>query len=411
MEVGLEQEATKSFKKRGKNMKDFKYYTPTFVRFGKGTENETGELLKRFGAHSVLVIYGSDRVVESGLIGEILDQMDELGIAHAELGGVVPNPRLSKVREGISIGKEKNADFVLAVGGGSVIDTAKAVGYGLPDDGDVWDFYKKIRKPVTAVPVGCVLTLSATGSVMSDSSVISNLETGEKLGLNSDLCRPAFAVMNPQLTMSVGPYQTASGSTDIMMHTMERYFNKEGNLGLTDMIAKGVVKTIMENTPKVLEDPDDYDARAEIMWAEALSHNGLTGCGGDGGDWACHKIQHELSAMYDVAHGAGLAAIWGTWARYVYREIPDRFYKFAVDIMDVEPSEDREAVILEGIRRTEEFFRSIGMPVSIRELGPDPDEEALNALADNCSRSVGGSIGSARKLFRDDFYNIYKQAL
>ena len=196
-----------------------------------------------------------------------------------------------------------------------------------------------------------------------------------------------------------------------MMHTMERYFNKEGNLGLTDMIAKGVVKTIMENTPKVLEDPDDYDARAEIMWAEALSHNGLTGCGGDGGDWACHKIQHELSAMYDVAHGAGLAAIWGTWARYVYREIPDRFYKFAVDIMDVEPSEDREAVILEGIRRTEEFFRSIGMPVSIRELGPDPDEEALNALADNCSRSVGGSIGSARKLFRDDFYNIYKQAL
>ncbi|MBQ7703698.1 MAG: iron-containing alcohol dehydrogenase, partial [Firmicutes bacterium] len=389
-------------------MKNFKYYTPTFVRFGKGTENETGELLKKFGAHRVLVLYGSDRVKESGLLGDILEQMDELGIAHVELGGVVPNPRLSKVREGIALGKENNVDFVLAVGGGSVVDTAKAVGYGLPDDGDVWDFYKKFRKPETAVPVGAVLTLSATGSVMSDSSVISNQETGEKLGVNSDLCRPAFAVMDPQLTMSVSPYQTAAGSTDIMMHTLERYFNQEGNLGLTDMIAKGVLKTVMENTPKALEDPENYEARAEIMWAEALSHNGLTGCGSDGGDWACHKMEHELSAMYDVAHGAGLAAIWGTWARYVYRNLPDRFYKYAVDVMDVEPSDDREAVILKGIERTEDFFMSIGMPVSIRELGPDPDEDALNALADNCARSVGGSVGSAMKLQRDDMYNIFK---
>ena len=392
-------------------MKDFKYYTPTFVRFGKGTENETGDLLKRFGAHSVLVIYGSDRVVENGLIGEILDQMDELGIAHIELGGVVPNPRLSKVREGIAMAKANDVDFVLAVGGGSVIDTAKAVGYGIPDEGDVWDFYKKIRKPVTAVPVGCVLTLSATGSVMSDSSVISNTDTDEKLGVNSDLCRPAFAIMDPQLTMSVGPYQTAAGSTDIMMHTMERYFNKEGNMEITDMIARDVIKTVMENTPKALEDPENYEARAEIMWAEALSHNGLTGCGSDGGDWACHKMEHELSALYDVAHGAGLAAIWGTWARYVKDDLPDRFYKFAVDVMDVEPSDDRDAVIEEGIARTENFFRSIGMPTSIRGLGVEPNEEALNLLADHCARSMGGSVGSAKKLFRDDMYNIYKQAL
>jgi len=392
-------------------MKDFKYYTPTFVRFGKGTENETGELLKRFGAHSVLVLYGSERVVESGLLGGILDQMDELGITHIQLGGVVPNPRLSKVREGIALGKENNVDFVLAVGGGSVIDTAKAVGYGLPDEGDVWDFYKKIRKPVTAVPVGCVLTLSATGSVMSDSSVISNEETGEKLGVNSDLCRPCFAVMDPQLTMSVGRYQTAAGSTDIIMHTLERFFNKEGNLDLTDMIAGSVIRTVMANTPKALEDPENYEARAEIMWAEALSHNGLTGCGGDGGDWACHKMEHELSAMYDVAHGAGLAAIWGTWARYVYKDLPDRFYKFAVDIMDVEPEEDKEKVILKGIEKMEGFFSSIGMPLSIRQLGPDPDEEALNALADNCERSVGGAVGSARRLNREDMYNIYKLAL
>ncbi len=396
---------------KGIKMKDFKYYTPTFVRFGKGTENETGDLLERFGAHTVLVLYGSGRVVESGLIGSILDQMDELGISHAELGGVVPNPRLSTVRRAIALGKEINADFILAVGGGSVIDTAKAVGYGIPDEGDVWDLYKKLRVPETAVPVGCVLTLSATGSVMSDSSVISNEETCEKLGLNSDLSRPAFAVMDPQLTTSVGPYQTASGSTDIMMHTMERYFNKEGGLELTDMIAKGIIRTIMDNTPKALEDPENYDARAEIMWAEALSHNGLTGCGGDGGDWSCHKIQHELSAQYDVAHGAGLAAIWGTWARYVYRDLPERFYKFAVDIMDVGPSEDREAVIIRGIEKTEEFFRSIGMPTSIRELGPDPTEEELNIMADRCERSVGGSIGSVRRLYRDDFYNIYKQAL
>lgn len=392
-------------------MKGFKYYTPTEVRFGKGTELKAGEMLKKYGATRVFVHYGSERIVENGLLGKILKTLDENGIAHVELGGVVPNPRLSKVREGIALAKEFGADFLFGVGGGSVLDSLKAIGYGLANEGDVWDLYEHTRKPEASMPIGFVLTLSATGSVMSDSSVITNEDGWKKRSCNNDLGRPTFALMNPELTMTVNPYQTASGSSDIMMHTMERYFNRLGSMEITDSIAEGLLKVVMRNTKKVLEDPTDYNARAEIMWAEALSHNGLTGCGTDGGDWACHRLEHELGGMYDVAHGAGLCAIWGTWARLVCDDLPERFYKFAVNVMDVEPEKNEMKVILEGIRRMEEFFRSIGMPTDIKGLGVVPTEEELHLMAEKCAEATGGHVGSALTLYEEDMYRIFKDAV
>ena len=392
-------------------MKGFKYYTPTEIRFGKGVELKAGEMLKKYGATRVLVHYGSERIVKDGLMGEILKTLDDNGIAHTELGGVVPNPRLSKVREGIEAAREFGADFLFGIGGGSVLDSLKAIGYGLANDGDVWDFYEHTRKPEASMPIGFVLTMSATGSVMSDSSVITNEDGWKKRSVNNDLCKPKFALLNPELTTTVNPYQTACGATDIMMHTMERYFNRAGSMELTDSIAEGLLKVVMKNAKKAIEEPSDYNARAELMWAEALSHNGLTGCGTDGGDWACHKLEHELGGLYDVAHGAGLAAIWGTWARLVCDDLPERFYKFAVNVMDVEPSKDEMKVILEGITRLEEFFRSIGMPTDIKGLGVVPTDEELHLLAEKCAEATGGQVGSALTLYIEDMYRIYKEAV
>ncbi|MCR4709981.1 MAG: iron-containing alcohol dehydrogenase [Clostridiales bacterium] len=391
-------------------MKGFKYYTPTEIKFGRDAELQAGKMLKKYGATKVFVHYGSERIVKDGLLKRILDTLDKEGIAHVELGGVVPNPRLSKVREGIEVAREFGADFLFGVGGGSVLDSIKAIGYGLANEGDVWDFYEHTRMPEACIPMGHVLTLSATGSVMSDSSVITNEEGWKKRGCNSDLCRPAFALMNPELTMSVSPYQTASGSADIMMHTMERYFNKMGSMEITDAIATGILKTVMRNTKKALENPNDYNARAEIMWCESLSHNGLTGCGTDGGDWSCHKMEHEIGGLYDVAHGAGLTTIWGSWARLVCDDLPERFYKFAVEVMDVEPVGDEMDVIYQGIERMEDFFRSIGMPTNFKELGVEPTEEELHLMANKCEEANNGHIGSALTLYVEDMYRIYKEA-
>ena len=391
-------------------MKGLKYYTPTEIKFGRDAELQAGKMLKKYGATKVFVHYGSERIVKDGLLKKILDTLDKEGIAHVELGGVVPNPRLSKVREGIEVAREFGADFLFGVGGGSVLDSLKAIGYGLANEGDVWDFYEHTRMPEACMPMGHVLTLSATGSVMSDSSVITNEEGWKKRGCNSDLCRPAFALMNPELTMSVSPYQTASGSADIMMHTMERYFNKMGSMEITDAIATGILKTVMRNTKKALENPNDYNARAEIMWCESLSHNGLTGCGTDGGDWSCHKMEHEIGGLYDVAHGAGLTTIWGSWARLVCDDLPERFYKFAVEVMDVEPVGDEMDVIYQGIERMEDFFRSIGMPTNFKELGVEPTEEELHLMANKCEEANNGHIGSALTLYVEDMYRIYKEA-
>ena len=294
-------------------MENFNYYTPTRVVFGRGTENQTGELVKQQGCRKVLVHYGGNSAKKSGLLDRIFRSLEEAGIDYVSLGGVVPNPRLSLVYEGIELCKKKQVDFILAVGGGSVIDSAKAIGYGMANEGDVWDFYEGKRQATACMPIGAVLTISAAGSEMSNSSVITNENGWLKRGYNTDYCRPKFAVMNPELTMTLPKYQTASGCVDIMMHTMERYFNQSDNMELTDGFSEHLIRTVMKNAKILMEHPDDYNARAEVMWAGSLSHNGLMGCGTDGGDWASHQLEHELGGMFDVAHGAGLAAVWSSW--------------------------------------------------------------------------------------------------
>ena len=392
-------------------MENFNYYTPTKVVFGRGTEEQVGELVRQQECKKVLVHYGSGSVKRSGLLDRICGSLDAAGIDYISLGGVVPNPRLSLVYEGIRICKEENVDFILAVGGGSVIDSAKAIGYGVANEGDVWDFYEKKRQAKACLPIGVVLTISAAGSEMSDSSVITNEDGWLKRGYSSDMGRAGVEVMNPELTMTLPKYQTASGCTDIMMHTMERYFNQAENMELTDGISEHLIRTVMKNAQILMEHPDDYNARAEVMWAGSLSHNGLTGCGTDGGDWASHQLEHELGGMFDVAHGAGLAAVWGSWARYVVDARPERFAQFAVNVMGVEKGTDDMETALRGIEAMEDFYRSVEMPVSIRELGVDPTDEQLHEMAEKCSHFRKRTIGCVKKLDVDDMYRIYKNAL
>ena len=392
-------------------MENFNYYTPTKVVFGRGTEEQVGELVREQECKKVLVHYGSGSVKRSGLLDRIYSSLDAAGIEYLSLGGVVPNPRLSLVYEGIRICEEEGVDFILAVGGGSVIDSAKAIGYGVANEGDVWDFYEKKRQVKACLPIGVVLTISAAGSEMSDSSVITNEDGWLKRGYSSDLGRARFAVMDPELTMTLPKYQTASGCTDIMMHTMERYFNQVENMELTDGISEHLIRTVMKNARILMEHPDDYNARAEVMWAGSLSHNGLTGCGTDGGDWASHQLEHELGGMFDVAHGAGLAAVWGSWARYVVDARPERFAQFAVNVMGVEKGTDEMETALRGIEAMEDFYRSVEMPVSIRELGVDPTDEQLHEMAEKCSHFRKRTIGCVKKLDVDDMYRIYKNAL
>ncbi|HIW43352.1 MAG TPA: iron-containing alcohol dehydrogenase [Candidatus Mediterraneibacter vanvlietii] len=391
-------------------MENFQYYTPTKVVFGKGAEEQAGELIRQQGCGRVLVHYGSGSVVRSGLLDRICASLDREKIPYITLGGVVPNPRLSLVYEGIDLCRRENVDFILAVGGGSVIDSAKAIGYGVKYDGDVWDFYSGKQKAKESVPIGVVLTISAAGSEMSDSSVITNEDGWLKRGYSSDCGRARFAVMNPELTMTLPKYQTASGCVDIMMHTMERYFNLSENMELTDGISEHLIRTVMKNAKILMTEPDNYDARAEVMWAGSLSHNGLTGCGTGGGDWACHQLEHELGGMFDVAHGAGLAAVWGSWARYVIDADPERFAKFAVNVMGVEPAESDEATGLKGIEAMEEFYRALEMPVKISDMGIQLTEEQMEELAEKCSHFGKRTVGCMKKLTKDDVYLIYKEA-
>ncbi len=394
-------------------MIDFKYYTPTHVEFGRGVEEKAGELTRRFGGKKALLHYGGGSVVRSGLLDRVKASLDAAGVAYAELGGVVPNPRISKVREGVELCRREGVDFLLAVGGGSVIDSAKAIAYGLAYDGDVWDFYARRATPKASYPVGCVLTLAATGSEMSDSSVISNEETGQKRGVNNDLCRCRFALLDPELTFTLPAYQTAAGCADILSHTLERYFSGEDTVEPTDSIAEGLMRAVIETAPRALKNPEDYDARAAIMWAGSLSHNGLTGCGrgghGRGGDWACHQLEHELSGMFDVTHGAGLAAIWEAWATYVMPFAPKRFARFARNVMGVTEAND-EAAARAGIAAYREFLRSIGMPVNLRELGLALTDEQLDKLAYNCSFEGTRDIGSIRILKQEDMREVYRLA-
>ena len=391
---------------------NFTFYSPTEIVFGRGTHTETAAYVQKYHGTKVLVVYGSERVVKSGLMESIVAPMRAAGIACHLLGGVVPNPHIGKVYEGIEIGKREGVDFLLAVGGGSAIDTAKAIAYGLAEpEYDVWELFARKRKARACLPVASVLTIAAAGSESSNSCVITNEKAALKRSYNDNISRPRFAVMNPELTLTLPDYQTESGCADIMMHTMERYFTSKGNMELTDAIAEALLRTVIKNAQILHKDPGNYDARAEIMWAGSLAHNDLTGCGNGGGDFVTHELEHEMGGMFDVTHGAGLAAVWPSWARYVCASILARFVRYAVNVMGVEPGATDAETAEKGIRAMEDFYRSIGMPTNMRELGIAPTDAQLRAMAASCAQACGGSKGSARVLFEEDMYNIYKMAL
>ena len=391
-------------------MVDFKYYTPTEVVFGKDAESHIAEMIHKYGGTRVLVHYGGGSAVRSGLVGQVEAQLDAAGIPWIELGGVVPNPRLSLAYEGIARCRSEKVDFLLAIGGGSVIDSAKVIAYGLQYDGDVWDIYCGKHTPVASTPIGVVLTIPASGSEMSDSAVITRDEGMIKRGCNSDLCRPRFAIMNPERTYSLPPYQTAAGVTDIMMHTMERYFSHEDDMLLTDAMAEALMRTVKECGEKVLHDPRNYQLRAQIMWAGSLSHNGLTGCG-TVSDFATHRIEHELSSTYGATHGAGLAAIWPHWAEYVLAENPARFAQFAVNVAGVPAGEDDFETARAGIAAMVDFYHRIGMPACLPELIGRPATEAeIAEMAFKATRQRTITLGQLKRLDYDDVVAIYRMA-
>ena len=391
-------------------MINFEYYTPTRVIFGKDTEKEVGRLVREQGCRKVLLHYGGQSAKKSGLLGRIEASLKEAGIEYISLGGVVPNPRLSLVYEGIRMCKEAGVDFILAVGGGSVIDSAKGIGYGVANEGDVWDIYNRKREAEACLPIGAVLTIAAAGSEMSWSSVITNEDGWIKRGYSNDISRCRFAIMNPELTYTLPMYQTQCGAVDILMHTMERYFNPETDFEITDRIAEGLMVSVIHNARILMEEPENYNARASLMWASSLSHNNLTGCGLSS-DWASHQLEHELSGMFDVAHGAGLAAIWGSWARYVYMENPKRFAQFAVNVMGIPQDFNHpEKTALEGIRAVEGFFRDIQMPTSVHEMGIELTDEQIETLAYKCSFMETRYIGGFKKLEKENMMRIYQMA-
>lgn len=393
-------------------MRNFEYYTPTKVFFGKDTHMQAGTLLKEAGCRKALIHYGSSHAVSSGLLDEIKKSLTDAGVDFVTLGGVVANPRLGKVREGIELCRNEGVDFILAVGGGSVIDSAKAIGYGVANPWtDVWNFFLKTEIPTACLPVAAIPTIAASGSEMSNSCVITNEDGWLKRGsVKSDLCRPRFALLNPRLTYTLPQYQTESGCVDILMHTMERYFVNIETMEITDSISESLMQTVIYNARILMKEPGNYNARAEVMWAGSLSHNGLTGCGTGGGDWACHQLQHELGGLYDVAHGAGLAAIWGSWARYVYQENSERFAQFATNVFDIPCYSDFESTALAGIEAMEDFFRSIKMPVSLHDLGLDLDEREIHDLAFRCSFEDTRTIGVFKQLNMKDIEKIYLMA-
>ena len=392
-------------------MKDFNYYAPTEVVFGKESEEQVAQLVKKYGGTKVLVHYGGRSAVKSGLLDKICGLLREGGVAYVTLGGVVPNPRLSLAQQGIDLCRKEGVDFLLAVGGGSVIDSAKCIGYGVPYEGNVWDFYLGKATPEKMLPVACVLTIPAAGSEMSESSVITNEDGDVKLGYSNNLSRPKFAIMNPERTFTLPPYQTAAGVTDMMMHTMERYFTKDDDMDLTTDIAEAMLRSMKNAVFAVLKNPEDYRYRAQIMWGGSLMHNGLTGCG-ISDDWATHQLEHELSAMFDATHGAGLAAVWPSWARYVMHENLRRFVRFAVNVMDV-PNDftDPEGTALKGIEAMERFYHAIGMPINIKELiGRDISDEEIKEMTRKCSRDYQRTCGCLKVLKAEDMEAIYRMA-
>ena len=395
-------------------MKDFVYYAPTEIVFGKDAELKAAAMIQKYGGSRIFVIYGGQSAVRTGLIKRIEENLSEGGLAFQSMGGVVPNPLVSTARKMAKAALEFHADFILAVGGGSVIDTAKAVAHAVANpDQDFWNFWT--GTPLTkSTPVGAVLTISAAGSETSNSSVLTNdeLDAPTKRGVNTDFNRCRFALMNPQLTMTLPVYQIGAGAADIFMHTSERYFAPILGNHLTDEIAEGLFRDIIHYGPIGVKDPQNYEAMSEIMWCGSVSHVGLTGLGSKGdtprdGDWACHQLGMAISALYDSTHGATLTAVWAAWAHYVMNENVGRFAEFARHVYGVGETDDQKAAEL-GIQKTNEFFRSLGMPLSLKELlGHTPDDKEIENITEECTFGKSRTIGSFKILNYDDIKAIY----
>ena len=389
-------------------MRTFSFYNPARIIFGRGVEEQTGEQVKKYGT-KVLLHYGGGSVKRTGVLDKVKASLDAAGVSYIELGGVKPNPRLSLIREGIELCKREGVDFILAVGGGSTIDSSKGIAAGVLYDGDIWDLYLyPDRQPDKALPVGVVLTIPAAGSESSWASVVTNEDGWLKRDICAECLIPRFAIMNPEFTFTLPPYQTACGASDILAHMMERYFTQVDHVDFTDRLLEGAMRTVLNYAPVVVDQPENYDARAEIMWAGTLAHNSLLDTGREG-DWASHEIEHELSGMYDIAHGAGLSIIFPAWMRYVWRDNPARFVQFAQRVFDVDLAQaETEAIVNEMLYRLESWYHRIGVPTRFSEAGLDDTKIAEMAKKCMINRQFTGHF---RKLVEKDVVEIYRLAL
>ena len=390
-------------------MENFEFVSPTHFVFGRDAESKVGAKLAERGAKRVLLHYGGQSALRSGLIDRVKASLDEAGVSHVELGGVRPNPEITLVREGVSLCKAEGVDWVLAVGGGSVIDSAKAIANGACIEEDVWDLFESKRPNPHVLPIAVVLTIPAAGSEASKNTVISNDEFQRKTGYGNDFQRPKLAFMNPELTFTLPEYQTAAGITDMFCHLLERFFDDVGAVPVTDNLNLSLMKTVRAEAPRVLTEPDNYDARANIMWAGMLCHQGLAGMGRHE-DWATHGLEHELSALKpEITHGAGLAVMFPAWMEFVYDANPARFAFYGSEVFGLAPTGDVEADALSAIDETRAFFASLGMPTTLEELGVGEDD--IEKMIPTLRENKGEPFGSFKKLTMDDAREIYRLAL
>lgn len=389
-------------------MDNFTFYSPTYFVFGRETEHQVGHYVKLYGGHKVLIHYGGGSVVRSGLLDRVKASLDKEGVAYVELGGVEANPKSGLVYKGIELAREEQVDFLLPIGGGSVIDSAKAIALGVPYDGDFWDFYTGKAVVTEALPVGTIVTLAASGSEGSTDSVVTHEDGMYKRCADGDILRPKFAIMNPALTTTLPAYQTASGITDIMAHCMERYFSHTKDVELTDRLLEAIMLTMIKEGKRVMANPSDYEARANIMWAAMIAHNNITGVG-RAQDWGTHHLENELSSSYGCSHGAGLAILFPSWMEYAMHLDVNRFAQFAVRIWGCEMNfQNPEETAKEGIAAYKEFIKSIGMPTTISEIGGK--EEDIPMLAENMFHGAPNH-GSFLKLTKEMAMDIYRMAL
>ncbi len=391
-------------------MENFVFCSPTEFIFGKETQKKTGEALKKYGARKVMIVYGSERIKDNGLLKEIEDSMSESGIEFCEFGGIAPNPTADSVYAGIEKARSENVDFLLAVGGGSPIDAAKAIALGVVADEDFWNFYGGHSTPKGALPVGVVLTIPAAGSEGSGNSVITNEKTHQKISVRyPNFLRPRFAIMNPELTYSLPWFQTACGIVDMMAHIFERYFSNTPGTQLVDSYSEAILRDIMDQAVTLRIDGNNYDARADVMWAGTLAHNGLCGVG-KVEDWASHRMEHEISAFYHVAHGAGLAVVIPAWMTFCAKHNPDKLWRFAINVMSVDPADkSTEEIIEEGISELKQFYHDMGLTTNLQILvGQKPD---IDKMVESLHRNMGDTLGSYVPLSMNDCREIYEIAM